>query len=308
METDKRLDEVYRNAEKFMIDRNSRIVCMSDCHRGVGNHGDNFLPNQNLFFAALTYYHQKHFHYMELGDGDELWENRKLGRIVEIHSDSFWLISKFYQEGRLHMLYGNHDMSKKKDKYLKQHCTQYYCDSKDQFCQLCPGLTANEGILLEEEASGHQILLIHGHQGDLLNDRLWPLARFLVRYLWRPLELLGLADPTSAARNYKKRKKTERRMDRWAEKNQVMVIAGHTHRPVLPKPGGSLYLNDGSCVHPRCITAMEIENGAITLVKWSVMVRHGRQLTVEREILEGPVPISSYWQKEQDKQLKCLKK
>lgn len=115
MKTGRRLDEVYRNARRIRIDKDSRIVCMSDCHRGVGNHGDNFPPNQNVFFAAL------------------------------------------------------------------------------------------------------------------------------------------------------------------------------------PRPGKSLYLNDGSCVHPRCITAMEIEGGRVTLVKWSVMVRYGRQLSVEREVLEGPMELEAYF-------------
>ncbi|MDL2301192.1 metallophosphoesterase family protein [Lachnospiraceae bacterium OttesenSCG-928-D06] len=295
MSTESRLDEVYGNAERILIDENSKIVCMSDCHRGVGDHIDNFLPNQNLFFAALDFYNKKRFTYMELGDGDELWENRKLKRIVEIHSDSFWMISQFHKENRFRMLFGNHDCKKKKRKYMKANCESYYCDSEDKHCSLLPLLCAKEGILLVDKESRRQILLVHGHQGDLLNDTLWPLASFLVRYIWRFLEMLGVYDPTSAARNYKKRKKTERRIDNWAKKNQVMVIAGHTHRPVLPKPGESLYLNDGSCVHPRCITAMEIENNAVTLVKWSVMVRHGRMLSVEREVLEGPIPLEKYW-------------
>lgn len=289
------MDTVYREASRLRFDHRSRIVCMSDCHRGVGNHGDNFLPNQNLFFAALTYYYQRGFMYMELGDGDELWENRSLKRIVEIHSDSFWLISRFYKSGRFHMLYGNHDCKKKNVRFLDNHCGSYYCDSQDQHCELLKGMKAREGLVLQQSGTGREILLVHGHQGDLLNDILWPVARFLVRYVWRPLELLGVYDPTSAARNYKKRKKTERRIDRWAEAHQVMVIAGHTHRPVLPPPGKSLYLNDGSCVHPRCITAMEIENNALTLVKWSVTVLPGRQLAVEREVLEGPVPLEKYW-------------
>lgn len=297
METTKRLDEVFREAERIPIDHRSRIVCMSDCHRGVGNHGDNFLPNQNLFFAALTYYYERNFTYMELGDGDELWENRSglLDRIVQIHSDAYWLLSQFYQSCRLYMLYGNHDRKKKSDSYMHKRYGQYYCDSQNCHMDLLSGMKAREGIVLKDCMTGHEILLVHGHQGDLMNDYLWPVTRFLVRYFWRPLELLGVYDPTSAARNYKKRKKTEERLDRWAEENQVMVIAGHTHRPVLPKPGESLYLNDGSCVHPRCITAIEIENGAITLVKWLVLVRHGRVLSVEREILEGPVPISRFW-------------
>jgi predicted phosphodiesterase len=102
-------------------------------------------------------------------------------------------------------------------------------------------------------------------------------------------------DPTGAARNYREREKTEKAMDAWAKRHNVMVIAGHTHRPILPKPGTSLYLNDGSCVHPRCITALEIQDGMVTLVKWSIRVRHQRVLSVEREVLEGPIELNAYW-------------
>ena len=51
---------------------------MSDCHRGQGTEGDNFLKNQNLFLGALEYYNHRGFIYIELGDGDELCENRKI--------------------------------------------------------------------------------------------------------------------------------------------------------------------------------------------------------------------------------------
>jgi len=290
-----RLEKVYKKAERISIDRNTRIVCMSDCHRGVGNQGDNFLPNQNLFFAALQYYYNRCFQYMELGDGDELWENKHLRRIVEVHSDAFWMMSQFYKSGRFRMLYGNHDCRKKSGDYLKKHCWQYYCDSEDCLRELFPKLRASEGIILENRSTGHEIFLVHGHQGDLLNDGLWPLAAFLVRHLWRPLELFGVADPTSAAYNYKKRKRAEDRLEKFAREKGILVIAGHTHRPVLPKPGEGMYLNDGSCVHPRCITALELESGALTLVKWSVSVGYRRQLSVEREVLEGPFAMEEYW-------------
>ena len=62
-----------------------------------------------------------------------------------------------------------------------------------------------EGIILENEYNNKQrIFLIHGHQGDLINDRLWKLGRFLVRYIWKPLEIWGLNNSTRAAKNYKK--------------------------------------------------------------------------------------------------------
>lgn len=74
-----------------------------------------------------------------------------------------------------------------------------------------------------------------------------------------------------------------------------MVIAGHTHRPVLPTPGESLYVNDGSCVHPRCITAIEIDGGMITLVKWCTLTRADRSLYVGREVLAGPFRLRDYF-------------
>jgi ribosomal protein S28E/S33 len=73
-----------------------------------------------------------------------------------------------------------------------------------------------------------------------------------------------------------------------------MIITGHTHRPVFPKPGEILYFNDGSCVHPRCITGIEITNGSLSLIKWAIMTRHDRTLFVGREVLDGPIRIDDY--------------
>lgn len=299
MSTRSRLDQVYESAPRIRIGRNSRIVCMSDCHRGTGNRGDNFLFNQNVYYAALEYYYNRCFIYAELGDGDELWENLVLKRIVEIHSDVFWLLARFYAEGRLIQLFGNHDRKKGRPHFAEKHCRNCQ-DSRGNSGDLFSGLKVEEGVVLEDCESGGEILLVHGHQGDLLNDTLWPLAAFLVRFVWRKLELLGVYDPTSAARSYRRRKKTERRLEGWAESRNVMLIAGHTHRPALPRPGEGLYLNDGSCVHPRSITALELEGGQLTLAKWSVRAGRGRYLTVEREVLEGPYPLREYWEEKTD--------
>lgn len=293
MGTKKRLDVLAKRAPELFFDDSDRIVLMSDCHRGVGNQGDNFQQNQSLFFAALTYYSQRCFRYIELGDGDELWENRRMKQIIATHSHVFWLMSQLYQAGRLHMLYGNHDRKKSYARFCRENCEQYYCETKDCFEELFPGLQAEEAIRLTYRKTGKHILLVHGHQGDVMNDTLWKLSRFLVRYVWRRLELFGVLDPTSAAKNYTRKKRTEKRLAAWAEENKTLLIAGHTHRPTLPKPGEGYYINDGSCVHPRCITALEIERGAITLVKWAISTRADRTLYVGREALEGPVKIEA---------------
>lgn len=44
----------------------------------------------------------------------------------------------------------------------------------------------------------------------------------------------------------------------WTRLHDRYLIAGHSHRPRLPE-NGELYLNAGSCVHPGCITAIELE-------------------------------------------------
>jgi len=295
MSAAKRLSQVLESSNVLAFDETSRIVIMSDCHRGDGRISDNFSNNQNLFFAALIHYYENGYTYIELGDGDELWENRNMSRIINTHSNVFWLMSLFYREGRFLMLYGNHDVVKKNLKFTRNNCESYYCDSDDTFYPLFPAIKIVEGIRLKYKDTNHHIFLTHGHQADLLNDTFWRLSRFMVRYLWRPLELLGLHDPTSPAQSNDRKNTVEKKIISWSKKEKQMIIAGHTHRPVFPKIGEHLYFNDGSCVHPRCITALEIRNGMISLVKWSVMTRQDGTLFVGKEVLEPPVRLSDYF-------------
>lgn len=290
----KRLQQAYDKAAVIPFDSSSRFVIMSDCHRGQGNAGDNFLPSQNLFFGALEYYYDNGFTYIELGDGDELWENRRMRSIIETHSNAFWMMSKFYKENRFYMLYGNHDVIKSRDSFTKKHCSGYYCESSDCCLPLFPGIRILESLILED-SENRRLFLVHGHQGSLINDRLWPLGRFLVRYFWRPLELVGFLAPTGAGRAHEKKDRIEKELAGFAKSKKEIMIAGHTHRPVFPQPGEGFYFNDGSCVHPRCITAIEIEDGKITLVKWLVATRQDRTLFVDRQVLEGPADIAAYF-------------
>lgn len=290
------LTKVFHSSEEVLFDDSSKIVIMSDCHRGDGSWGDNFSNNQNLYFAALNFYYDKKFTYIELGDGDELWENRNLEQIIAIHSNVFWLLSKFYHKGRLYMLYGNHDMVKKKSDYVAYKCKTFYDERIKKCVPLFPNVKFHEGLVLKSAETGNKIFLTHGHQVDFLNYNLWKLARFLVRYLWRPLELAGFRDPTSASKNHDKKNEIEKHLVSWAKKERQMIIAGHTHRPVFPKLGEPLYFNDGSCVHPRCITAMEIQDGEISLVKWCLMTRKDQSLYVGREVLAGPVKLQDYFE------------
>lgn len=289
----KRLENVYKTAEVIPFDESSKFIIMSDCHRGQGNTGDNFLPNQTLHLAALEYYYKNGFTYIELGDGDELWENRKIQPIIAAHSDIFWIMSKFYDKNRLYMLYGNHDIVKRRKQIADKAFSSFYCDKGE--CKLFPGIEMPEGLILEDRKTKKQILLVHGHQGSFLNDTAWPVARFLVRYFWRPLELIGFTAPTGAARTHSRQEMIEKKLAAYAASQKLMLITGHTHRPAYPRPGNGLYFNDGSCVHPSSITGIEIVNRKISLVKWSVSAKNDLSLYVERSILEGPDNIYDFF-------------
>lgn len=273
----KRLDEAWEKAPKIEFDDCDKFVIMSDCHRGIANWGDNFAPNQHLFFAALNYYYKNGYAYIELGDGDELWENRSMEQVRRAHSDAYWLMSEFYKKNRFLMVYGNHDKEKSKRGFAQK----FY---KEEF----PDMQIFEGLRLQYRCNRRELFLTHGHQGDLLNDTLWKLGRFLVRYVWRPLELFGLNDPTDAGKSYEKANHVEKKLEKWVEKREQSLITGHTHRSRLSRslPG---YFNTGSCVHPRCITALEIADGEIILVKWAIYVMRDNLLKVAREVLDGPV-------------------
>lgn len=295
MDTLKRISQVLESAEEIPFDKYSRIVLMSDCHRGVGNWTDNFSKNQNIYFAALTHYYNEEFTYIEIGDGDELWENDSLAEIINVHSDVFWILSKFFNKGRLYLIFGNHDIVKKDIDFVKKNLYQYYDENKKTHVSLFKNIRMHEGLVLRHKITENKIFIIHGHQADYINDKLWPFSRFLVRYLWKPLESLGINDPTSTAKNYKKKDAVEKKLTEWAKRERNILIAGHTHRPSFPDIGEAPYFNDGSCIHPRCITAIEIIQDSIILVKWSIKTKSDSSLFIGRDVLAGPTNLNYYF-------------
>ena len=246
MDPHRRLQKAFFDAPTLPLSRHARYVLFSDCHRGRGNSNDNFLKNQHLYSAALQYYHRHGYTYIELGDGDELWENRSMGQIMDIHRDTFDLLARFYREKRLYLLYGNHDIIKMSSAKARQ-----------SFTPLFPRITFHSG---------------------------------LVRYLWGPLERRGFLDPTSAAKNNKKKRRTEEKLTEWAKENGCILITGHTHRPMIGTADAP-YCNTGSCVHPYGITCIEIHHRCLTLVKWMVETKPDQILYVSREKLADTICI-----------------
>ena len=106
MSSSTRLDRAYKNAMTIPFDEDSKFIFFSDCHRGDNSFADDFANNRNIYFHALNHYYREGFTYIELGDGDELWENISFDSIFEAHKNVYQLLRRFHLEKRLHMMLG----------------------------------------------------------------------------------------------------------------------------------------------------------------------------------------------------------
>lgn len=293
MYVNKRLTQLFQSSKAIPFDDSSKFILFSDCHRGDNSWADDFADNRNIFFHALNYYYSNGFIYIELGDGDELWENKRFSDIRKAHSNVFKLMVKFHKQGRLCLIHGNHDKERKDKRVVEATLYRYYSLGRERYEGLFSGVEVYEGLVLNHKETGNKIFLIHGHQADVINDKFWGIGRVLSRYFWRYLQLVGIKDPMSPAKSARRRINVEKKIQKWAKSSKQMIIAGHTHRSVFPDRDEIQYFNTGCCVHPRCITGIEIQDGEIVLIKWSVGTRDDGVLYVAREVLEGPRDLFS---------------
>jgi len=293
--TKKKLDRAYQQAKVIEFSDQDKFVLFSDCHRGNNSFGDEFARNRNTYLHALKYYYKEEFQYCELGDGDELWENLSFRPIFEAHKNVYQHLKLFHDKGDLHMIWGNHDMVYRDESYVAKNLYTYFDEKTGEETDLFCDIKYHEAIILKHKNTNQEVFLLHGHQADWWNYSFWRLSRFFVRLLWIPSQILGIPDPTSPAKNYKELIKVERRTKKWiTDNNNIITVTGHTHRPRFPEPGDIAFFNDGSCVHPRSITGIEIENGAISLIKWQVITTDDGTLKVSRILLEGPQKLIDY--------------
>ena len=222
-----------------------------------------------------------------------MWEVKNYHDIINTYLDTFKYLKMFHEKNRLFMIYGNHDVVKKDKKILEEFFYTYYNESLKKQDALLKNLNIYESLVLSYE--NRDIFLIHGHQVDFFNNKLWKVSKLLVKTFWRFLERVGISDPTSAAKNYLVRNNVEKKLQKWSIKNNTILVAGHTHRPVFPVVGSSLYFNDGSCIHPNGITGLEIDNGSISLVRWELSSNAEGSIYAERKVLAEKEKIINFF-------------
>ena len=294
MRTQQRLTEAYEKARVVPFSDESRFVFICDCHRGIGSLADEFTRNENSYVHALDFYYSNGFTYVEVGDGDELWEHSHFKHIKDAHYDSFDALKRFHLDGRFILIWGNHNSFLRSPEYVKENLHVYRDEYTGQTHDFLPGIEPCEAIVLHHEITGQEFVVLHGHQGDFANDQAWLPTMISLRYFWRHIHAVGGRSPASPAKNAYKRHKIERNFSKWIGRHRRSLICGHTHRFKYPRAGEQPYFNAGSCVYPTKFTAIEISGGTIVLVRWRVVADARGSLRVAREVLRGPDPICTF--------------
>jgi len=293
MREKQRLTQCYVKAVKkkdiVTVTDDTKMIFFSDVHRGDNSLSDEFAHNQNVYYHAMGYYFDQGYEYVEVGDGDEMWEYSSFKHIRSAHSDVFCLLKKFYDANRLTYIFGNHNMALRHPSVAKNNLSHFFDDYLDIDTPLFPGIDIKESIVLRDEGSGKEILVVHGHQGDFINDDGWVISMVLMRVFWRYMHMIGFKNPASPSKSRIKRHRIEKTFSKWIRENRKGILCGHTHRPKLPDQDEAVYLNTGCCIHPRGINGIELNGKEFSLVHWRIAPDKDGVLAIRKKVMKGPM-------------------
>jgi predicted phosphodiesterase len=300
-----------------------KFIVFSDHHKGAKNGADDFRDCEQTYLHALDYYEANGFHYICLGDSEELWENG----LQEVKKANVLSIEKektFIRRGALTKVFGNHDLFWDQDPFAAQYLENLY----DEKLKVYAGLVLN----MPTARASLSVFLTHGHQGDQQSDGNW-FSKFFVSRIWGPFQAYLSINPNTPAYNSQLKTLHNALMYEWSSKRKDLVlVTGHTHQPVfqsltllesllrrldIAKASGDessiqsitaeiqkrnvelpvaanlydkivpSYFNSGCCCYSDGdITGLEIADGYMRLVKWKTEGANATRSVLEEQQLE----------------------
>jgi UDP-2,3-diacylglucosamine pyrophosphatase LpxH len=299
------------------------IIIFSDQHRGARDGSDDFAVCEPCYLAALDYYNQHQFYYINLGDCEELWENT-IFTILKHNQEVFDREKLFIDRNAYCKVFGNHDLFWDNDPLAAAYLKKIYGRQIRIFTCVVLQASLENGVPLN-------IFCAHGHQGDKQSDgNLF--SKWFVSYVWGPLQSLLRINTNSPSTNDNLKTLHNLYMYDWsASQEKALLVTGHTHQPVfnslthlerlyldlerarasndqqavsaieaeIPrrkreydfvnhsfrnmKPS---YFNSGCCCFADgTITGIEITGGFIRLVKWSLVQGVPQRIVAEEDKL-----------------------
>jgi predicted phosphodiesterase len=205
-------------------EKDARFIIFSDQHKGAKNGSDDFMLAEPNYIAALNYYLEQHFHFISLGDEEELWENT-IWQVNSKNKDSIALQKEFQQKSSYTKIFGNHDIFWNNDPFAGLYLTKLYDKT----------LKIYEAVLLKIKMGEEElpVFLTHGHQGDGQSDSN-PFSAWFVGRIWAPLQTYLNINLNVPAANNELKTAHNLFMYEWSKQgNNPVLITGHTHQPVF---------------------------------------------------------------------------
>lgn len=215
--------------------RDLKLVVFSDQHRGAFDGADQFKACKPAYHAALGYYLEAGFELVLLGDVEDLWQVAP-EVTIERYKDTLLLEAAFAKQGRYTRVWGNHDDLWQDQDAVRKYLKPYLADA--QTFEALRLVVTEGGLRLGE------LFFAHGHQGTTLSDRYSRLSKPFVRYAFNPLQRLLKLHLTTPATNYELRYQHERAMFEWSKAQDLILVTGHTHRPVFTSETHGQYLRE----------------------------------------------------------------
>jgi len=300
-----------------------KFIIFSDQHKGIRNGADDFVLAEPNYLAAMEYYAQQDFCFINMGDSEELWEN-SLWKVKKKNTAVFDAEKKFIRNNKYVKIFGNHDLYWNTSPLASFNLKEIFGEQ----------IKVYEGVILATSIGERplQICCTHGHQGDASSDGNW-FSKFFVGWIWAPLQSFLRINPNTPAYDTTKKSLHNTIMYEWSSnQTDTILITGHTHQPVfeslthlerlykqlqsLKEPENSdeigkikeeirkrekdytavsidylsmkpTYFNSGCCCFSDGdITGIEIENGCIRLIKWEMVDEAPQRILLEESSLE----------------------
>jgi len=218
-----RLAQLLETAQPITLDRSSKIVILSDLHMGDGGRQDEFKGNAELVKNMLErYYRPKKYSLVLNGDIEELLKF-PLESIQARWGDFYELFKKFEQNGFFWKTWGNHDAPLLEERAYP----------------LASSLVESVKFKYGDDT----LLLFHGHQASVFMWETFPIvsraAIFFLRYVAKPTGIKNF----SVAHNSRRRFAVEKAIYEFSNKEKIVSIMGHTHRPLFESLSKVDFLN-----------------------------------------------------------------
>ncbi|MCY7420387.1 MAG: metallophosphoesterase family protein [Chitinophagaceae bacterium] len=309
---------------------NQKFIILSDQHKGAKDGSDDFANSEENYLAALAHYNQNNYHYIALGDCEELWENG-IESVKKNNKRSFEAEKAFIRRNAFTKIFGNHDLYWDNDPFAGLQLQNIFGE------KVC----IYEGVILQTIINNRQfeVFITHGHQGDKVSDGN-AFSKWFIANIWARLQNYLKINLNTPAYDNQLKTEHNKMMYEWsAREPDLILITGHTHQPVFQsltylerlyrglgaaklqpdltaiakfekeiqvrQTMGEImpdftayqpcYFNSGCCCFvDGDITGIEIEDEMIKLVKWKNVEGISTRILLEEMLLEKclmqPIP------------------